>query len=133
MHITNYGLISLTLQDLIAIELKHLISGLDTESENSIINCGRETEIAGFTEWISETKPAITIGWDWCFDYKKSYTSLQPLGHPRSNIILIDESRKEYSYEDNLIGLSHFINTFPWHKTVQQTFVSSPAELTFQK
>ena len=59
------GYIRLTFEEFRKISLIHLISGLDEDELVSLQEGATITEITGYTEWVSDTIPTISIGWDW--------------------------------------------------------------------
>ncbi len=121
MHLSKYGLIHLTYQELTLIKFNHLLSGVDTELISPEDDCGRPTELSGFTEWTSETEPIITIGWDWSVKYKDGFMYLERVGQPRSNLMLVDDHKIMFQWIDNLDHLSRFVDSFLWSKTVQES------------
>lgn len=83
------GYVRLSLEQLQAIPLNHLISGMDETGEAA--NCDASaTEITGYTEWVSNGTPAITLGWDWHMQAQNQQTQLHRVSDPRSNIMLTD-------------------------------------------
>lgn len=118
MQISPEGLIRLTYEALAAAPLSHLISGVDTDCSEDA--CGRPTEITGFTEWITHTTPAITIGWDWKIEFKGRQTHYARLGQPRSNIMLINEQGQDHDWNQNLNRLGQYVDSVPWSATVDQ-------------
>lgn len=122
MKISNQGLVRLTFEALTTIPLSHLISGLDTDCAESV--CGRPTEITGFTEWTTQTNPAITIGWDWKIEFKDGHSRYERLGHPRSNLMLIDDQGQDHGWDKNLVQISQFVDSVPWSATVDEAVKS---------
>jgi hypothetical protein len=55
------GLIRLTVDELTSASLVHLSSGIDEQEQPTRV-CGRATSICGYTEWISQHPPVITLG-----------------------------------------------------------------------
>jgi len=55
----------LTVEELRQISLVHLLSGLDEDNPALLQEGAIFSEITGYTEWVSTTSPAISIGWDW--------------------------------------------------------------------
>lgn len=120
MQTSTTGLVYLSYDSLIHMPLKHLISGVDAVDQTATSACGRQTELTGFTEWISHTNPAITLGWDWCIEYKDGRTCCRRLGTPRSNVMLLDGQGKAHNWDCNLHHLSQAIDTLFWSETVQK-------------
>ncbi|OYV71357.1 MAG: hypothetical protein B7Z67_01060 [Acidiphilium sp. 21-60-14] len=93
--ISEDGYIRLSFPELEAIRLIHMTSGLD-EYAPEIVSAGAiSTSITGYTEWISNTSPAITIGWDWQLETICNPVSLKRISEPRSNIMLEDAGKRD--------------------------------------
>ncbi|MHB1441079.1 MAG: DUF4902 domain-containing protein, partial [Cuniculiplasma sp.] len=63
------GYIRITQEEMVDTPLIHLISDLDQEEEDKDHSLGAtRTCISGYTEWVSDQPPVITVGWDWRLD-----------------------------------------------------------------
>jgi len=122
MQISPQGLIRLTYEALSAIPLNHLVSGIDTDGSED--TCGKPTELTGFTEWVTKTSPAITIGWDWKIEYKDGQSRYERLGLPRTNVMLINGQGQDHGWDQNLNHLGRFVDTVPWSATVDEAIKS---------
>lgn len=101
--------------------LKHLISGLDDELESSDLEGAGASSISGYTEWKTSTSPAITLGWDWHLEIAHGAVNYVRSGHPRSNIMLIDENQlHDLGPTNTETFLSQVIDTMNWEITVQE-------------
>lgn len=105
LALSQDGYIRMTLLQLQGIPLLHLISGLDEDCSATI---------AGYTEWLSEGQPAITLGWDWCM---VGHGKLQRVDEPRSNLMLVDETGRDLGFEATLAALAGFVDGMDWQKT----------------
>lgn len=105
LALSNDGYIRMTLLQLQGIPLQHLLSGLDEDCSATI---------AGYTEWLSEGQPAITLGWDWCM---VGHAKLQRVDEPRSNLMLVDEAGCDLGYDATLVLLGKFVDGMEWQKT----------------
>lgn len=59
------GYVRLTLDTLLTIRFSHSISGM---YEDMLISAGEGASLSatyGYTEWVSTTKPLLSLGWDW--------------------------------------------------------------------
>ena len=70
--------------------LVHFLSGLDNEPICQSVEGGKEASISGYSEWLSDTSPRVTVGWDWRLDLTTGSPRYLREGMPRSNIMLID-------------------------------------------
>ena len=91
--VSEDGYLRLTLARFRAIHLRHLISELDEDAPlNGPEAAGATTAcIAGFTEWISDTNPALSLGWDWRLDTSSGRDARYVrAGEVRSNVMLCE-------------------------------------------
>lgn len=126
--ISDDGRITLSLAELRAIGLGHLISGIDEDRPRDRASPAALTTISGYTEWISAGAPAISIGWDWEMVGAANQVTLQRINPPRSNLVLHasigkpcdQEKRKESASLINAtdILLGQFVDGFDWQQTV---------------
>lgn len=114
LSVSNDGYIRLSFVDLQTISLIHLISGLDEDSPTTIPGGATPTEIMGYTEWVSSTAPAITIGWDWQMDADHNHILLRKISEPRNNIMLQDSTGMDVGPAKTLILLEAFIDALDW-------------------
>lgn len=119
LAVSEDGYIRLQFMELQAICLSHLVSGLDEESPASTCDGAVPTEIAGYTEWISNTMPTITIGWDWQMLAENKRILLRKVGAPRSNIMLLDSAGMDVGPENTLIRLDALIDALAWPNEVR--------------
>jgi Domain of unknown function (DUF4902) len=84
------GYIRLRPSDLCEIHVAHLFSALDQDAPLVTGEGAVQTEITGYTEWASKTKPAISIGWDWALQMHGGRPQCVRYGDPRSNLMLTD-------------------------------------------
>ena len=82
--------IRLTLGTFLAVQLVHLLSGLDDDRPIIPQEGSSLAHISGYTEWLSTTTPTISLGWDWGLDVSQGQPFYVRLGAPRSNIMLVD-------------------------------------------
>lgn len=90
MRLSPDSYVRLTSEQFQVIVLRHMWSGLDPEDPASLHDGAIQTRITGYTEWVSETVPAITLGWDWQLQELSGCARYLRVGSPRSNIMLID-------------------------------------------
>ena len=95
MRLFPDGYVRLTLEQFQAIPLVHLLSGLDPDEFPPLHEGASRTDISGYTEWVSETTPVITLGWDWRMEGASGQARYLRTGFPRSNIMLVDDRRRD--------------------------------------
>lgn len=114
LSISPDGYIRLSLSLLASIELVHLVSGLDEDMPASPCESAAPTAITGYTEWVSTTSPAISLGWDWIMEVADGIVQPARLGEPRSNCMLVDESNGDLGPARSNAALAEFVDTLPW-------------------
>ena len=114
MHVCADGLIRLTFEELLSAPLVHLMSGLDAHAGRAAQDCGRITTLAGYTEWTSVSRPAVSLGWDWFYDPARGAGRCCRVGLPRSNVMLVDDQGRDKSWSLNLQRLATVVDALPW-------------------
>lgn len=119
--ISDDGHIRLSLPELRAVHLQHLISGLDEDVPDTLSDSALPTTISGYTEWVSDTVPVISIGWDW-----QMFDSSWPVrvGEPRSNLILQDARHMDVGYFKTAALLETFVDTLDWQVVLMKQVAS---------
>lgn len=119
------GYVRMTPLRLRAVNLVHLLSGLDMEP---LVDLGKPggtapggatpAVIAGFTEWASPTSPALSLGWDWAAEVQGKGLRYCRTGEPRSNIMLLNPLGRDFAFEQNGFALGLAVDELPWQDTV---------------
>lgn len=115
------GYIRLTFEEFRQISLMHLISGLDEEKPVLLQAGATFTEITGYTEWMSDTTPAISIGWDWLIQpaqgrggyYKRA-------SEPRSNLMLVDSHQQDLGATKTALLIETVIDEIDWQSIMHE-------------
>jgi hypothetical protein len=120
IHLSSDGYVRLTLATLHRIPLVHLMSAMDDECPGDA-GCGAQfAPISGYTEWVSTTVPALSIGWDWELCASRSQLCYARIGGPRSNIMLIDQIKgRDLGSDRTSTLLASFIDSLPWQQHVE--------------
>ncbi|MCE5388546.1 MAG: DUF4902 domain-containing protein [Acidithiobacillus sp.] len=124
LQLSSDGYVRLTLDQFQAIALRHLWSGLDPEDHTSIHEGAVSTHITGYTEWVSETVPAITLGWDWQLHGLSGRARYIRAGSPRSNIMLIDGLQDDLGPVKTAKLLEAAVDETPWQTVVENQIVT---------
>ncbi|WP_053007608.1 DUF4902 domain-containing protein [Pragia fontium] len=69
------------------IEFIHLHSAVYEEPANQHFLGGVATVINGYTEWVSQTSPVISMGWDWELRYENACCQYVKIGPIFSNVV----------------------------------------------
>jgi hypothetical protein len=110
--------IYLTVDELCAGALIHLISGVDEDCQGST-GGAIVTAITGYTEWVSHGGPVLTIGWDWQMAGSGKVVSLQRVGAPSSNLMLQSPCRRDLGHARTVELLKAYVDSFDWqHATL---------------
>ena len=120
MQVSPDGLVRLSIDELLSMSISHLISGLDAEQGAHNAMCGQQTSISGYTEWVSNSTPAISIGWDWCIKSTASQPYWTRVGSPRSNVMLVYATGGDAGWTKNLEILSTVVDALPWREQIPQ-------------
>lgn len=123
--LSNDGFIRLTLQQLVNLQLHHLHSSLYAQDIATPSNS--PTDIQGYTEWISETQPIISVGWDWQVQYRAGSTEYSMMGLPFSNLLLQNNQQQDFGMEESISMLAIWINTLNWQTKLFQYIQSKYA------
>lgn len=103
------GYIYLTVDELCAGALVHLISGVD--AQDGLSGAGAVvTDITGYTEWVSEGGQVLTIGWDW----QMTAAGLRRIGAPSSNLMLQSRTRRDLGHARTVDLLKDYLDGFNW-------------------
>lgn len=110
------GFFRIALDDLLSVNLTHLVSGLDEDDPAETHHCGTATSIMGYTEWIGEAPgAAISLGWDWRLEqHQLGGVTCVRVGLPRSNVMLVDAKNRDYGWNRNLEALATVVDAMPW-------------------
>ncbi len=120
MQLSPDGLVRLSLDTILSMHLHHLISGMDEEDPPAPQDCGRQTTLSGYTEWVGDKEPELTIGWDWTVESGGGKTRWTRTGPPRSNIMLIDKDARDVGWEKSLAILATFVDAMAWAEQAMQ-------------
>lgn len=122
------GFLRIALEDLLAVRLVHLVSGLDEDDPSQVRRCGTMTTIMGYTEWVSEgMAEPVSLGWDWRLDrLQAGEANCMRVGLPRSNVMLIDSAKRDYGWERNLQVLASIVDAIPWADETRSAIALCP-------
>ncbi len=108
------GCLRLQFDQLSATTLVHLVSGLDEDTPLLATDGASSTSISGYTEWVNQGRARLTIGWDFQLLVQGTVLTLERLGAPRSNIILLDAASAELGPEAADRLLARFVDALAW-------------------
>lgn len=115
MRLSADGSLRLSLDELLSISLRHLISDLYDTSHHDLSDCGRSLPLTGYTEWVSNSHPSLTVGWDCYFDSYQLEPRWVRTGLPRTNLVLVSEVNLEYRCMHSIRALASVIDSMDWH------------------
>jgi hypothetical protein len=118
------GYVRLTHDTLLAIPLQHLLSGLDEDAPAGACEGASLAPISGYTEWVSTTTPAITLGWDWQLDLAQGRPRYARLGAPRTNVMLVDTHETDLGRAKTAMFLELAIDALPWQEEVSRSIAA---------
>lgn len=108
------GYVRLTYAQFQALCLQHLISGVDEDAPEEAQHGATSTAISGYTEWISQEQPMLTIGWDWQMLPGDRGVLLRRESEPRSNVMLQTPAREDLGVEKTIVLLETIVDSFDW-------------------
>ncbi|WP_332877990.1 DUF4902 domain-containing protein [Massilia sp. S19_KUP03_FR1] len=108
------GYLYLTVDELCAGALVHLISGVDAQHGLATAPGAVATHITGYTEWVREGGRLLTIGWDWQMTAHGERVCLQRIGAPSSNLMLQSRARRDLGHARTVELLKEYLDGFNW-------------------
>lgn len=114
------GYMRLTFEEFQQISLVHLISGLDEDNPAVLQKGATFSEVTGYTEWVSTTRPAISIGWDWMFQSSQvDGVYYKRTSKPRSNLMLVDAQQRDLGPTKTTALIETVVDEIVWQIVVQ--------------
>ena len=104
----------LTVDELRAGALVHLVSGIDHDAASAPVAGVMTTAITGYTEWIGTGQPVVTLGWDWQMCATGAVVRLHRIGPPSSNLMLQSPARHNLGHARTALLLNAFVDGFDW-------------------
>ena len=108
------GYIRLKFESFLQIEIVHLISGMDDDRPATRGAGAYASAITGYTEWVSNLSPQITIGWDWKLTGVQGTARLVHDGVPGSNLMFVDQHGHEHGSAQTQKLLLAWLDAFNW-------------------
>jgi hypothetical protein len=118
--VSEDGYVRLTLAAFCAIRLTHLLSELDADISppRSSASGACLASIVGYTEWASQTPPALSLGWDWRIATCGTQVRYEREGEVRSNVMLVDARRRDLGAMATGVLLCDAVDTLGWEQAV---------------
>jgi hypothetical protein len=113
------GYVRLSFQKMQELSLAHLISGLDENDTEPLHGGATFAEISGYTEWISASVPAVSVGWDWRLAAIHTGKRYERYGEPKSNLMLVDSRQQDVGPEMTAALLEAVIDALAWQAEVE--------------
>jgi hypothetical protein len=108
------GYVRLTYESFQRTKIVHFHSGMDDDRPSSDGEGATFSAITGYTEWVSHSWPAITIGWDWKMIGKQSTASFIHSGIPGSNLMFVSQRGEDVGTQQTSLLLLGWLDTFCW-------------------
>jgi hypothetical protein len=108
------GYVRLTFESFQQAKIVHLYSGMDEDKPASLGVGASFSAITGYTEWVSNSAPAITIGWDWQLTGGQGMARFIHSGMPGSNLMFVDRNGRDLGTEQTTQLLLNWLNAFSW-------------------
>lgn len=113
------GYIRLRLSCLDTLPFVHLVSASDDELLQELQSQTVPARRAGFSEWVSDTVPPVSVGWGWFIHSDTERIMLAPDG-VRSNVMLIDRSGYDLGPETSTRLFGAWLSSFEWQPVVNE-------------
>jgi hypothetical protein len=115
--------VRLQAQPLWTTSLAHLESGIDTDDDDEFAfrrfdSASALHSIRGFTEWVSDGQPPVSVGWDWTLTGSEQLTLDR--NSIRTNVMLIDAQGVDCGQEATVHAVIRLIEQTPWQSVVLQ-------------
>lgn len=114
------GTLGLRPSELQRICLIHLISGVDEDAPEEMTDNAMATLITGYTEWIGEGDPELTIGWDWKMTCDASRVQLVRASDPCSNVAIHGDDGSDLGPTVAARYLASKVDDFNWQDEALQ-------------
>jgi hypothetical protein len=114
------GYLRVTGDKLQQVRLEHLLSGLDDEAPGSMTRGvgAAVATLAGFTEWVGDRKPVVSVGWDWRAADRHGAPRYLRVGPPRSNLMLVDARGCDLGFEFTSVHVGCWLDQQCWQESV---------------
>ena len=110
--------------------LRQLHSEVDSDNEyesaaRAFAGASATSSIRGYTEWISDLTPGVSVGWDWLVAASGELT-MDP-NSVRTNVMLVDEQDRDLGIEATIEAIVRYINRHPWQEAALDALHGSGA------
>lgn len=120
MQVCDDGFVRIALDALLSTPLRHFLSGVDDAGVAPVARCGTVTEVCGYTEWLSDSACTLVMGWDWTVDLAWGAPRWLRVGPPRTNIMLVDDARRDLGWQRNRDVLATVVDAMNWQPDTQE-------------
>lgn len=125
LTVSEDGYVRLTEDGFAALQLTHLISCVDVHDGMPVVGAASHSAITGFTEWVTEGIPAITLGWDW--QLLPGGETPTRVNDARTNLMLIDNiSGADQSQYKTTTFLNCYIDRMEWQEAAMAGLQAQP-------
>jgi Domain of unknown function (DUF4902) len=120
LMVSEDGYVRLTIAAFRAIRMTHLLSELDADVTlpPSTASGACVASIVGYTEWASQTPPALSLGWDWRIATLGCRVRYERDGEVRSNVMLVDKQRRDLGAPATGALLCDAVDALGWEQAV---------------
>jgi hypothetical protein len=130
--LSSDGYVRLTIDHLTNIQLVHFFSAVDEEFPPQLSPHLLPTHATGYSEWISNSKPALSIGFDWHMNTHDRQMQCELVDTPRTNIMLVDDQDRDLGDATTRQWLVQHIATLHWQNdalnAILQFYVTSSCQ-----
>ena len=120
------GYMRCTVSELYALMLIHLHTAIDEDDMDlpDRTQGSLPALVHGYTEWISNAEPTVSLGWDWSLEWRNGHPHCQLLNLPRTNLMMVDADSHDLGDKKTLRILQDYIIQFDWSTVVVNATLS---------
>jgi hypothetical protein len=115
--VSHDGYIRMSLKHLSELPFVHLASDIDPAILEELQMQTVPARAAGYSEWVSDTTPAISLGWSW-FVHSQSRQLLPAPEAVRSNVMLVDVRGYDLGQTATSLLFGTWLATHDWQHEV---------------
>ena len=116
--------VRITERRLLSLQLIHLESGIDLSQGDDVSDRSQidaiESELTGYSEWLDQNSPEISIGFDWVMGAPHGLLAVRERSI-RTNLMLVDESGADLGLEATTQACEQLLRSGAWHAAVLDT------------
>lgn len=119
VRVSPDGYIRIPAAILESVQLAHLDSGIYSAQDQSLKKDRTRCTINGYTEWISLSKPCVSISWDWNLVTYGGEPGIIKTGDVYTNLMVQNDANIDLPERESLRLLSNTLAHLDWKSKVR--------------